>query len=93
MDMSEGEKMIQNAPAYNLKFQSAEEDRLKILYRLVCIAKGFSEIDALEDYVRDLLNVPDVRLASEDRVLSAIKFLRGPSEYMKYQPVSFEVLE
>ena len=85
--------MIQSSPVYELKFQPAEEDHLKILYRLACISKGFSEMDALEEYVRDLLNVPDVRLASEDRVLSAIKFLHGPPEYMKFKPVSFEVLE
>ena len=65
----------------------------EILYRLACSAKDFSEMDALEDYVRDLLNVPDIRLASEDGVLSAIKFLRGTPEDVGYKPVSLEVLK
>ena len=77
----------------HMKFRPAGESQIKTLYRLVCDAKGFSEIDALDDYVRDLLNVPDVRLASKNQVLSAIEFLQGlDRQYDPAQKMEFEII-
>lgn len=61
----------------NMTAQTSCGKLLHELYRLAVLKKGFSDIESLDNYLVDLLNVPDIRLASRDQVLAATAFLEG----------------
>jgi len=53
-------------------WEKPTEEQFTKLCQLACKKKCISEGDYLEDYIRELLNLPDVRLASKNQVQDAI---------------------